>query len=106
MAEGQTEVKVCAIERSYPNVDVGQILKRYLEYSYKHFSKLKRRTRTWVQMTKYDLCWGLTTRQLLWVILCRLPEKGRKEIEEIVKEMKEMNREERGTGMKVKKQKK
>ena len=34
-----------------------QILKRYLEYfsSYKHFSKLKHRTRTWVQMTKYDM---------------------------------------------------
>ena len=42
------------------------------------------------------------TYQLLWVILCRLPEKGRKEIEEIV-EMKERDREERGTGMKVKK---
>ena len=35
------------------------------------------------------LCWGLTTRQPLWVILCRLPEKGRKDIEEIVEEMKE-----------------
>ena len=35
------------------------------------------------------LCWGLTTRQPLWVILCRLPEKERKEIEEIVEEMKE-----------------
>ena len=34
------------------------------------------------------LCWGLTTRQPLWVILCRLPEKGRKETEEIVEEMK------------------
>ena len=52
------------------------------------------------------LCWGLTTRQPLRVILCRLPEKGRKEIEEIVEEMKEGGREERGTGMKVKKQKK
>ena len=52
------------------------------------------------------LSWGLTTRQPLWVILCRLPEKGRKEIEEIVEEMKERNREERGTEMKVKKQKK
>ena len=40
--------------------------------------------------------------QPLWVILCRLPEKGRKEIEEIAEEM---NREERETGMKVKKQK-
>ena len=49
---------------------------------------------------------GLTTRQPLWVILCRLPEKGRKKIEEIVEEMKERDREERGTGMKVKKQKK
>ena len=43
------------------------------------------------------------TRQPLWVILCGLPEKGRKEI---VEEMKERDREERGTGMKVKKQKK
>ena len=34
------------------------------------------------------LSWGLTTRQPLWVILCRLPEKGRKKIEEIVEEMK------------------
>ena len=46
------------------------------------------------------------TRQSLWVILYRLPEKERKEIEEIVEEMKETNREERETGMKVKKQKK
>ena len=30
------------------------------------------------------MCCGLTTCQPLWVILCRLPEKGRKEIEEIV----------------------
>ena len=42
------------------------------------------------------LCWGLTTRQPLRVILCRLPEKGRKEIEERVEEMKERDREERG----------
>ena len=52
------------------------------------------------------LCWGLTTRQPLWVILCRLLEKGRKEIEEIIEEIKERNREERGTGMKGKKPKK
>ena len=32
--------------------------------------------------------------------LCRLPEKGRKEIVEIVKEMKERDREERRTGIK------
>ena len=44
--------------------------------------------------------------QPLWVILRRLPEKGRKEIEEIVEEMKERNREEREIGMTVKKQKK
>ena len=43
------------------------------------------------------------TCQLLWVILCRLQEKGRKEI---VVEMKERDRKERGTGMKVEKQKK
>ena len=52
------------------------------------------------------LCWGLTTRQPLWVILCRLPEKGRKETEEIVEEMKERDREEREIGMKVKNKKK
>ena len=48
------------------------------------------------------------THQPLWVILCRLPEKGRKEIEETVEEeeMKDRDREERGIGMKVKKQKK
>ena len=34
------------------------------------------------------------------------PREGRKEIEERVEEMKERDREERGTGMKVKKQKK
>ena len=45
------------------------------------------------------LCWDLTTRQPLWVILCRLPDKRRKDIEEIVKEMKERVREERGTEM-------
>ena len=46
------------------------------------------------------------TRQPLWVILCRLPEKGRKETEEIVEEMKERDTEERRTGVKVMKQKK
>ena len=35
------------------------------------------------------------TRQPLWVILCRLPEKRRREIEEIVEEMKERDRGER-----------
>ena len=49
---------------------------------------------------------GLMTCQPLWVILCRLPEKGRKEMKEIVEELKERDREERRTGMKVKKQKK
>ena len=36
---------------------------------------------------------------------CRSPEKRRREIEEIVEEIKERDREERGTGMTVKKQK-
>ena len=40
------------------------------------------------------LCWGLMTCQHLWVILCRLPEKGRKETER-VEEIKERDREER-----------
>ena len=44
--------------------------------------------------------------QLFWVILCRLPETGRKMTEEKVEEMKEREREYRETGMKVKKQKK
>ena len=53
-----------------------------------------------------DSLHDLTTRQPLGIIFCRLPEKGRKEIEEIIEKMKERNREERGTGMKTKKQKK
>ena len=28
----------------------------------------------------FFVCWGLTIAQPLWVILCRLPEKGRKEL--------------------------
>ena len=40
------------------------------------------------------ICWGLMTCQLLWVILCCLPEQGRKEIEEIWRIWK------RGTGKK------
>ena len=52
------------------------------------------------------LCWCLTTRQPLWVILSRLPEKGRKEIEKIVEEMKERDREEKGKWKKVKQKKK
>ena len=52
------------------------------------------------------LCWGLTTRHP-WGSFCVVSQrKGRKEIEERVEEMKERDREERGTGMKVKKQKK
>ena len=42
-----------------------------------------------------SLSWGLTTRQPLWVILCRLPEKGGREIDKIVEEMKERDRGER-----------
>ena len=53
---------------------------------------------------RFWLCWGLRTRQHLWVILCHVPVKGRKVTEAIVEEMKERDREERG--MKVKKQKK
>ena len=45
-------------------------------------------------------------RQPLWVILCRLPEKERKMIEYTAEEMKERDRDESGTRMKVKKQKK
>ena len=48
---------------------------------------------------------GFNDTSPLWVILCRLPEKGREEIEEIV-EMKERDREEGRAGMKVKKWKK
>ena len=46
------------------------------------------------------------THQPIWVILCRLPEKGRKEIEEIVEEMKERDWDGRLTGKEAKKQKK
>ena len=46
---------------------------------------------------------GFNEMPTLWVILCRLQEKRRKGIEEIVEEMKERDREERGTELKVKK---
>ena len=52
------------------------------------------------------LYWGLNNMSTLVGHLCCLPKKGRKEKEEIVEEMKERCREEWGTGMKVKKQKK
>ena len=55
-----------------------------------------------------DCVGGWMSVQPLWVILCCLwgcsQRKGEKKIEEIVEEMKERDREERGTGMKVKKQ--
>ena len=52
------------------------------------------KTKTLQPFQSLWLCWGLTTRQPLWVILCRLPEKGREETEEIVEEMKERDMEE------------
>ena len=41
----RSEEGMCATEKSYPKVGMGQILKWYLEYfsSYVHFPKLKRR---------------------------------------------------------------
>ena len=42
-----------------------------------------------------QLCWGLTTDQPLCVILFRLLEKGRREIEGIAEEMKAWDREEK-----------
>ena len=47
-------------------------------------------------MGEIDCVGGLTTCQPLWVILCRLPEKERREIEEIVEEMKERDKGDRG----------
>ena len=55
-----------------------------------------------IELGLNDMSRSLTTRQPLWVILCRLPQKRRKEIEEIVEEMKEGKG--RKTGMKVKNQ--
>ena len=52
------------------------------------------------------ICVGVKRHVNLVGHLCRLPEKGRKEVEEIVEEMKERNREERGNGIKGKKEKK
>ena len=52
-------------------------------------------TKTKLVMFRQILCWDLTTRQPLWVILCRLPEKGRKVTEEIAEEIKKRDREER-----------
>ena len=46
-------------------------------------------------------CKALTIQQILPLFLCHHPEKERKESEEIVEEMKEKDREERGIGMEV-----
>ena len=51
---------------------------------------------SWLKWIKHSeifnwLCWVLTTRQPLWVILRRLQEKGRKEIEEIVEKNTEIH---------------
>ena len=55
-------------------------------------SQLNHRCFFFFSNKQYDqLCWGLSTGQPLWVILCHLPEKGRKEIEELVEKMKEKN---------------
>ena len=56
-------------------------------------------------MKRFWFLQSLTTRQPLWVILYCLPEKGRREVEEIV-EMKERDMGEISRKMKVKKQKK
>ena len=63
------------------------------------FKILGKITGAWIDW----LFWGLTKHQSLRVILCCFPEKGRKEI---VEEMKDRDREERGKGKKVKEQKK
>ena len=83
---------------------LGKIKKKYLKCC---LPKILPNMLSFKKLDKYSfwLCWGLMTCQPLWVILCRLPEKGRKEIEETV-EMKERDREETGTGMRVKKKKK
>ena len=47
-------------------------------------------------MSKIMLGLNDTQLQPLWVILCHLPKKWRKEIEELVEEMKNRGREERG----------
>ena len=47
----------------------------------------------WLQLLVWLIVWGLMKRQPLWVILCHLPEKGRKEIEEIAEEMKKEGQE-------------
>ena len=64
---------------------------------------LKNRLIDW--LTDWLILFRFNDMSTLWVILCRLLEKGRNEIEEIVEEMKERDREDKRAGMKVKKQK-
>ena len=60
------------------------------------FSRINEKNITNLSSAETCLCWGLTTHQPLWVILCHLSEKGRREMEEIVEEeMKERDLEER-----------
>ena len=71
-----------------------------------------------MQVTALDIFIIFPQKHILWFLIRLIllqfnnsstlvdPERGRKEIEEIAEEMKEKDREERGKGMKGKKQKK
>ena len=77
--------------------------KKYAQYH--KILSVRRRPGKFPIPSKFLTVLGFNDTSTLWVILCRLPEIGRKEIAEMVEEIKERDREERGTGMKVKKQK-
>ena len=55
-----------------------------------------------IQQDQWLIVLGFNDTSSLVDHFCRLPEKGRREIEELVEEMKETDRGERGTGIEIK----
>ena len=56
----------------------------FLAKAVSKYSSYQSETKYWCTDRNW-LCWGLMTRQPLWVILCHLPEKGRKVIVDVRK---------------------
>ena len=81
-------ILVCSTS-SHPVLHFYQLSSKYSEGYWCYRVDTKSNSNTRGEIKIFLLCWGLMTHQPLWVILCHLPERGRKEIEEMVEEMKE-----------------
>ena len=85
---------MCAQWKTQINLRIRAVWSDSSQSTWRGFESLASKMRPGIQISLLVL--GFNDTSALWVILCRLPEKGRKEIEEIVEEMKEREREKRG----------